>query len=239
MIPIRTIFDDLGVGVLKNLSYYNPSINSINEQDYPIVISYINLALTALFKRFLLRTGEVIIQQHPLLVKYYLRSAYAESNTASTESIKYIMDSETYPFQDDVLKVEHVYSELGEEYIINDCTQPYPIYTPTFDTIAMVPTGEIPQAVAVVYRAKHPKIALDASFDPYTTMLDIPEYILDALYARIGAYAYKGVSAEDTEASASRSYMVQYEAECQRLETEYLAVHSNKESDRFDVKGWV
>jgi len=239
MIPIRTIFDDLGVGVLKNLSYYNPSINSVNEQDYPIIVSYINLALIALFKRFLLRTGEVIVQQHPSLIRYPLRSQYAASNATSTELIKYIMDSDEHPFQDDILKIEQVFSELGEEYIINDSKQPYPIFTPTHDTVIMVPTGEIPQAVSVIYRARHPAISMDASFDPFTTMLNIPEYILDALYARVGAYAYKGVSADDTEASASRSYMVQYESECQRLEIEFVAPNDNEESDRFDVKGWA
>lgn len=239
MIPIRTIFDDLGVGVLKNLSYYNPTINSINEQDYPVIVSYINLALMGLFKRFMLNTGEVIVQQFPNVIRYHLRYQYAMSNTASTEPIKYISDSDIHPFKDDVIKIERVFSELGEEYPINDSTQCYPIYTPNHDTIIMVPVSDTPQAVSVIYRASHPKIVMDSSFDPDTTMLNIPEYILDALYSRIGAYAYKVVAADDTEASASRSYMVQYEAECQRLEHEGVSPNDNEHIDLFKSKGWV
>jgi len=240
MITLQEIFDDLAAGPLANLALVNNTTQAIQEKDYNKVLSFVNLSLTSLHKRFTLRTGQVVVQQHPDLMHYPLRSKFAESNVASTEAIKFIKDTIADPFWDDIIKIEQVFSELGEEYIINDSAQEYPVYTPEFDVISMVPTGEIPQAVVAIYRAKYPKIVLTSTaLDPTLIEVNIPDWILEALYARVAAYAYKGIMGDEGETSASRNYMFQYELECKRIETEGTVANDNDTSTSFEDKGWA
>ena len=239
MITLKNIFNDLAMGVLDNTVMVDPAIFSLHEKYYPKVISYLNLALTALHRRFYLRAGQIVVQQHPDLTKYPLRIKYAASNTASTEPIKFIIDTPENPFLGDLLKVEQVFSEIGEEYIINDTSQAYPIYTPQFDVLSMLPSEVNPQAVFVVYRADYPKIILTPTFNAATYEVDVPGFILDALYSRVAAYAYRTMNADDTEVSPSRSYMYQYELECKRIEEEGLVMNDNNIHNMFEANGWV
>jgi len=240
MITLQEIFDDLAAGPLANLSLVDSTTQSIKEKDYTKVLSYINRALTELHKRFLLRTGQVVVQLHPDVIHYALRSKFAESNTSSTEPIKYIMDTSDRPFEDDIIKIEQVFSELGEEYPINDSSQNYPVYTPEFDVISLLPIGDIPQAVVVVYRAKYPKIIPTVTaFNPETVELNIPDWIIEALYSRVAASAHKGISGEEGEMSASRSYMFQYELDCKKIENEGTVTNDNDPFNTFGEKGWV
>ena len=236
---LKEIFDDLAMGVLANLSLTDSATQSITTGSYQKVISYVNLALTALHKRFLLREGEVIIQLHPDMSRYPLRTQFAMSNEASTEPIKFIVDHPGNPWIADILKIEKVFSELGEPLPLNEPHSRYPVYTPEFDVISALPTSDMPQALFITYRAKYPKINLTSDADLTLIEINIPDAILDALYARVGAQAYKGMNSEEGETSASRSYMMQYELECQRLETDNVLFEDHRPVSRFKAKGWV
>jgi hypothetical protein len=239
MLTLQELFDDLAVGVLSNLALVDNTTKALKTSSYPAVVSYINLALTALHKRFLIRTGELVVKQDYRLTTYPLRSEFAESNVSSLAPVKYIKDSELYPFKNDIIKIEQVFSELGEEYPINDSKQKYPIYTPEYDVLSMLPTSNDAQTVFVIYRAKHPKILITNPFVPANINVKLPDTFLDALYSRIAAYAYKRVVAEDSEVSSGRSYMFQYELECKRLEDENVVSNDNETSTTFGDKGWV
>lgn len=238
MITLKNMINDLAVGVLANTMLCDPATNTIYEKYYPKAVSFINLGLTAIHRRFLLRSGELSVAQKTGIIHYTLRSLYALSNEAAVEPFNYIQDSVANPFKDDILKIEQVFSEDGSEYLINDSTQAYPIFTPRYNVISMIPT-DVPQTVFLIYRQNYPRIVLSNSLNALTEEIDIPDFILEALYLKIGTYAYKGITAEDTEANPGRSYMYQYELECKRLEEEGLVANDNNPHNVFEVYGWV
>jgi len=240
MVTLQEMFDDLAMGVLANLPLVDHTTQRIKTTSYAKVTSYVNLALTALYKRFLLRVDEVVIQLHRNMTRYPLRVPFAYSNIGSTEPIKFIVDTFDNPFKADIIKIESVYSELGENFPINDSHQHYPIFTPEFDVVTALPTGDMPQALWIKYRARFPKLVVESTDDPETIQLNITDAILDALYARIAAQAYKGINGEESETSASRSYEFKYELECKRLEIEnVLANDNNSSAENFRSKGWI
>jgi len=239
VLTLQELFDDLASGALGNLNMVDPKTQEINSNQYSKLVSYVNLALLALHKRFLLKTGEVVIQLHPNMVKYPLRKKYARSNSESTEPIKFIIDSEHEPFKEDIIKIEQVFSELNEELPINDSNQCYPVFTPEPDVISALPTSGCPMSLHIVYRAKHPKIVVNPLSNLADINIHIPDFILDALYSRIAAYTYKAISGDETEGSAARSYLYQYELECKRIEIDNVTADDNNQFNIFGEKGWV
>ena len=108
MFTLQEIFDNLTYGNLSHVSIGNAALGYIEAKDYPKIVSGVNNALTAIHKRFLLRTEEVRIQQQAGQSTYYLRSDYAVSNSANPAVTKYLLDSVAAPFSDNLFKIEKV-----------------------------------------------------------------------------------------------------------------------------------
>jgi len=114
---IQDVIDDVAQGELKQLSV----------KDDPVaVISYINLGLIELYKRFSLRTEEVVI---PL---------------SATKTI--------YTLPDDCQSILEVLDEKGDWYSINDEDDALSILTPSYNTI-QVPNPEDGAAISIIYSA--------------------------------------------------------------------------------------
>ena len=114
---IQEVINDVAVGELKQLAV---------KDDTEAVISYINLGLIELYKRFDLRTDEVVI---PL--------------TASQT---------IYQMPDNFQSIIEVLDENGDWYSINDEDDALSILTPTYNTI-QVPNPEDGAAISVIYKA--------------------------------------------------------------------------------------
>jgi hypothetical protein len=252
MITLQEILDNLTYGELSHVSVGGGALGFIASKDYPKIVSCLNGALTALHKRFLLRTGEVRVQQYADITTYYLRSEYAVSNTTSDKT-KYIIDSAEEPFPLNIFKIEQVLSASGVALVLNDSAisethpvyydgeviQSTPIFTPNFDTLVMTPVIGKLEAVTVKYRADHPRIKIDLGFDPNTVYLHIPTSILDAISLNIASRIYTPLTSGDGERSAASLYNYQYELECKRLEMESVTLDDNTFDARFADNGWV
>jgi len=114
---IQEVIKDVAAGELKQLAV---------KDDSTAVISYINLGLIELYKRFDLKTDEVII---PLVASQTI-----------------------YEMPTNFQSIIEVFDEKGDWYSINDEHDVLSILTPTFNAI-QVPNPEDGAAISVIYRA--------------------------------------------------------------------------------------
>jgi len=114
---IQDVINDVAAGELKQLAVKN---------DTPAIISYINLGLIELYKRFDLRTDEVVI----------------ELNAAQT----------IYTMPVNYQAILEALDEDGNWYSINDEDDALSILTPTYNTI-QVPNPEDGAAISIIYTA--------------------------------------------------------------------------------------
>ena len=248
MMLLSDLFEQLTYGELSQLEYSGVDDEGFTVNDYKRVIPHINLGLTELHKRFLLREEEVTIRCYDHIETYILDSKYAASNTESTESYKYIHDTSFEPFRDNVLKIEKVFNEDGQEFHLNE-TDPYiiqtetlqqsrkawSVHTPDYRTIQM-PYPMVTNQILVEYRANHEKIVLKG-LNPETTEIKIPSYLLQSLLLFIAARAYSSLGGES--AQEGMLYMQKFEASILQIKTEGLVNTENNTNQKLEVAGWV
>ena len=237
MITLQELFDTLAYGELSNIAVGNSPLNTINEGDYPKIVSHINLGLVELYKRFHLRQGEVKVHQYPGISTYYLRSSHSGEADSMDEDI-YLEVGEYTPFMDDVLKVVQVFDAYGGEIPLNDTTKSNSVFTPSFDVLTMVPCDPV-EVYSVVYRARYPKIVLSPLFNPATVELHIPDFIVEPLLFYVASRVFKGMITVDGEVNPNTSNTYQFELSCKKIEMFSLPSDVNDTRDRFTANGWV
>jgi len=230
------LMDQLTAGELSQLSLGGIDSIGIEECDYPKVIPHINLGLTALYTRFPIRKQEVIVQQYDHIQNYTLDSKYAESNTASTEKYKYVKDSVYEPFTNNILRIESVHNEDGQELFINDSEQYWAVHTKSYNVIH-VPYPEQQNAMSVMYRADHDPIPVIGA-DPQTTEVNIPPGLLEALLFYIAARVYSNLNT-DGAITDGNNFMMKYEASCERAVVANIINKDNTLNTKLDKNGWV
>jgi len=189
---LSEIFNHLSDGELSQLALGNGDLQEIEAKNYRKLINYINLGLTELYKRFPIKIKEVVVQQYDHIATYYLHTKYAQTNTASTETYKYIVDYVADPFDGQVFNIEAVFDEDGQEVPLNDEELLYSIFTPQYNAI-QVPYPELENALSVSYRSGPTKIDTSTT-DIYNTEVDVPEYLLEPLLTYIAYKAYAGAN---------------------------------------------
>ena len=253
MITLQEILDNLTYGELGHVAIGGAAMGHIEAKDYPRIVSCLNGALTAIHKRFLLRTGTVLVQQIEGQTTYYLRREFAVTNPDNPGQTKYLLDSEEDPFEDNLFKVERVFNANNAQFELNNpnisdlnpkydkagnIIQTAPIYTPQFDVLHLQPASP-PEIVRVEYRANHPKITMSDTFDPALIKLNIPYSILDAISLNVASRIYSPLTAGDGQTAAASTFAYKYELECQRLDIEGMTLDGNLSDSRFEDNGWV
>lgn len=235
MITLEDIFEALAYGELSQLAI--SKAGKINIADQPQVISAINLALTALFSRFPLLEKEVIIQQYAHITEYILDVQYAQSNPISIDVPKYIVDSVTRPFLDDVIRITAAYDEAGKEVTLNDLSDDSGWFTPSYNSI-QIPFPNSDNTSVLTYRAKHPKIPLTVS-NPATVEVMMHTSLVEALLAYIANRIHTARGGEPAMKQAQQC-LAKYEDICMQAELRNL-LHTNDSAGNLKLYkgGWV
>ena len=240
MITLDQIFRDLSYGELAQtaIGAFNPEEyeSAPDPRHYAKLTSFVNQGLLALYKRFFLSSKEIYIQQYEQIATYVLDSKYAQSNVASAEPIKFIMDSVANPFQDDILKIEECYDEEGNKLFLNDVTEDLSIMTPNFKSIQIPYPNEF-NTVAVQYRAAHPRIVYSTALDPTAEEIMLPLSLYEPLLNFV-AYKVMMNTGVDGEAAAINYYQM-FDQGCKLVEELGLEVQGEPGIWRFDDMGWV
>lgn len=233
---LSEVFEQLTHGELAQLHIGGAENAGITRESYSAMVSHINLGLTNLYTRFLLKEGTLFIKRQTGKSTYVLHSKYQEGNRRSPEAVRYIQEGTD--FQDDILKVERVYDEQGNELGLNNEGDDETLTTPSYNML-VVPTEAKVDVMKVVYRANHPRLNNeDSDIDPSEVELELPYSHLEALLLFIASRVMNPVGMS-SEFHDGNNYAAKYEHACQLLERQNLRVDKTSHNDRFHSKGWV
>ncbi len=233
---LSDIFMYLAYGELSQMAIGTNNRGGIDESDYPTLISHINLGLTNLHSRLPLKQSQVIIAQQSDRVLYPLTSIYA-INSTSVENNKFILDSATEPFTNNVLKIEEVYTESNILLPLNDSAKADSLFTPSFNTL-QVPTPESNKVLAVLYRANHAQLPAKRGVDISAIELDIPAVLIEPLLTFVvGRVAAAGNN--QTSIQEAAAYQQKYELQVQQIIQSGALSVDRPSNLRMRSNGWV
>lgn len=248
---LKEIFDQLTYGELSQMELggMNNDSPGIEPSRYPMVINHINLGLNALYQRFPLKENSVKVELLPGVYTYTLNSRFSENSMVSFEDVFFIKDTEDEPFQDDLIKVERVYTDTGRELGLNDENDSLAIITPSLQSIRVpeaivnqsldLPKELITKKLKVVYRANHPMLRTSGTINPSNIEVELPYSHLEALLYFVASRLHNPIGMTN-EFHAGNSYAAKYEMVCQRLEAQNIrADQFNLSSSRLERGGWV
>jgi len=231
---LSEIFEQLTYGELVDTVLGGNDIGSIPLEHYPAIISHINLGLSELYKRFHLEISQETIKLYDHIETYNLNYKYAQTNLTSTEPYKYIMDSVSKPFEDRVLKVLGVYDEYGNEYPLNDASEPLSVFTPTYSSI-QIPVRTFETTVFVKYIVDHYKIPTN-TIDISNVEVNISQAYLQPLLYFVASRVFTNISGD--KINEGNNYLAKFEAACKKLQD--LNMHAQmKYITDIRKKGWV
>jgi len=212
------VFEHLSYGEFAQLSVGNPEGEGefgVTPETRHRLVSHINLGLTELHKRFLLREGRAQIYVVPGLRDYMVAA-------------------------DDILKIERVIAE-GQELLINDLDNPDAVQTTGYRSLHL-PIGVVSPVLDVVYRADHPVLsARDAAQDPARIEVDLPRTHLEALLYFVASRILNpmGASGGRSEFHEGNNYTAKFEQACRILENGGYRISQEAEHSKFQRGGWV
>ncbi|UCE97985.1 MAG: hypothetical protein JSV74_01270, partial [Dehalococcoidia bacterium] len=234
---LRDLLEQLEQGEFRLYALGGANQSGFEEHDYPKIIPHINLALTELHKRFLMKSNTVPVQLYSQIARYHMHSDYARSNTASTKTPKYIVDTEFDPFNEwFFLKTERVFSEQGEEYPLNDDSETYSVYTPA-DNIVQVPFADDSNAISVEYRANHPKLVSTGEYILDQTV-DISPTYLESLLLYISA-RYLSTQGTPELVQEGNNALQKFELSIRNIQNLGLDVREHTTHTKLEERGWV
>jgi len=231
---LQDLFEQLTYGEFSQLSLAGTDGEGIEPDNWPAVVSHINLGLTELHKRFNIKTKTAQLQQYAAITSYQLEEDFTVS--VGTSSPLYILDS-TKPFKNTVLRIETVYDDIEEEFFpLNDENNEDTLITTAFDTF-VVPEPSDTTTMTVTYRCNHARI-LVPDLNPLTYNVDIPESLLEPLLFYVAARAYSGVPALDGQ-NQGLEYLQKFEASIAKITELSLITNNNDSNQRIWINGWV
>ena len=198
---------------------------SAKDKTDEVIVSYINLALIALYSRFQLKTEEIVLR---------LRSGKTDYKIDGTDTDVY--RGNTVYTGNDVMSIIKAFNE-EQEITINKENDPLSIYTISYDTV-QVPYATTGDSIALIYRATPTEIEFvdDGGGNAVDTDVKLPIHMMEALLAHIGYSAYSSIDiAQQTETNL---HMVRFDKACNMLEMLGLVPQDTLSFD-LDRKGLI
>ncbi len=232
---LSRIFEHLTYNTLANLSLGGLDAGAVNLNDYPRLITITNAGMLDLYTRFNLRTREIALKYQEGQTLYPLTIDYAESNSSSALT-KYIIDGTvTHPFTDNIIAIDNVYDELGEDIPLNDVTEKCSVFTPSV-TELLSPCSNGTNTIILMYRAT-PDIIDIATTDLTSIEVDLPYTFMDAITSFIAWKIYTPI--DQGESAKGNIHRANYLAAVQLLNTTNSIIQEAHANQRFGENGWV
>ena len=229
---LQDVFDRLTFGELSTIAIGGKEHGEVQESDWWELSVHVNTALTKLYRRFPILTREVIIQMFQNIQTYDLHSKHSWMNELPHP--KYIIDSDTHPFTDDVLSVRSIHDELGREMWLNDDSE-YWRAVMNSDLRIQIPFPDKQNAISVIYKANHRMIYKGAN--PKTFDINIPESYMEPLLLYVAGRVFSAVTTEGT--NEGKAYFDRYEQAVQTIIHEGLPNRDNTIDEKFEIRRWV
>lgn len=248
---LQEILDQLSSGEFSQISIGGAEAGVIDATNYAKVVGHINLGLTALYTRFNLKKGQVVVELQPEQRLYKLHSSFADNVRYSRETLRYVKDTAADPFCDDILKIEKILTDEDDEFPLNDAEAIYSIDTPR-STHIMVPAVLVEAAEAadkpdwmdttnltIHYRANHPKIVVGQGyFNPERIEVELPASHLEALLFYVASRVQAPIGMSQ-EGAVAVQYSTRFEQACQILEGNGMQIDKVPTNTRLSRGGWA
>lgn len=217
------------------LSQLNAGALLTDATQYQRLITHINLGLIELYKRFPIKTSEVIVQLHEEITEYTIHSRNAESQMpiGGDSSRYYVKDSQYYPFRDDILSIIQVFNEDGMELPLNDVNKQYSLFTSSHNVIHH-PYTDDDNAITVLYHCIAPKLSTESMDD--SVDIDIPQQFTEAL---LNFVAYRAFAAINMNSAEAVNYYSKFEASCALINNLGLTQKAIMTNTKLEDSGWV
>jgi len=222
------------------LSQYNVGgiVNGeINSNNYPYVVTNINLGLIELYKRFSLKWNEIEIEVQEDTTKYTLHNNYAVSDPNNTDDNvfpKYIIDTVGIPFLNDVIDIHAIRDSEKVAYPFNDeSPEVESFFLDSYNTI-IAPTIE-ETSFFVRYKAS-PVLLPISGFTPETVIIPIGNQYTEALLNYTIHKIFSGISAQNPEAI---SFYNKFLAAVQQIKSDGLGNKDRTTTTKLEANGWL
>lgn len=239
VLSLQDIFHDLTSGEFAQLNIGGKKKGAIEPENYPILISHINLALLDLYTKFQLSEKEIALDLYDWMSDYKLSSKYAYTNPEEPDDglPKYIRDTEYQPFKDDIIRIEEVFNENGSKVALNQPDVSGGAFTPRYDTI-QVPESIGGATLFITYRAR-PTIIPTDTLSPETVEIPLPMSHRSALLFYVAWRVFASVTGQDTSAVSSE-YRMKYFDEVNQIQQLNLNLeNTTKLNTRIHDRGWI
>lgn len=209
---LKDLIQDLALGELQDTPMVETNTFDIQPKQLPKLIQIINRSLEHFYSVFYLKEKQVLIKLLPSVSHYYLDSRYAESNHTAN-NIKYIIDSDLNPFNDDVLQIVEVSTTDGRSLAVNDIHASFGVLTPQPNCIH-VPLSLGIDYLSVVYQAAHQKIPLSESVTSEFE-IEIPLAMVSAFMAYVACLVLQNMGGN--KLNESNAFFAKYQTQMEIL----------------------
>lgn len=240
VLSLQDIFHDLTSGEFAQLNIGGKGKGSIDPENYPALISHINLALLDLYTKFSLSERELTLELSEWMSAYELSSKYALSNPEEPDNgyPKYIIDSPAAPFIDDIIRIEEVFNEDGSKVALNQPHVPGGAFTPKYNVL-QVPQSIDGATIFITYRARPKAIPTTGSIDPSQVEIPLPMTHRSALLFYVAWRVFASVTGQDTSA-VSQEYRMKYFDEVNQIQQLNLNLENTTNlNTRIYDRGWI
>lgn len=233
---LSVIVNQLSNGELRNVNLGGNLQKGVTPYNYPEIISHINMGLLDLYTRFPLKLREVFVQQFAEVQFYKISSNYAISNTASTYTPKYVIDSVYNKFDDRLLKIDTVFDECGKELPLDDDNEENSLYLTAMDTI-QIPCPNPNNAITVIYRAAHAELGSDGD-NVLEQEVELPLMLVQPLLLFVAHRVHGSMNFIDS-AQETMKYLKMYEEACARSMNQGAGLNTGSTNNKLEQNGWV
>jgi hypothetical protein len=203
---VSDVINDAKYGELQQLAIKN---------DDAAILSFLNLGVLELYKRFCLRTEEAIVSLSAIDTIYPLDPALPNVDMVSDCDLLYIIG---------------IYDEDGNIVEMNNEDEPLSVLTPSYDTL-QVPNPADNTYLSVIYSAT-PTRLVDT-----TSKLKLPPSLYEALLHYIG---YRGHGSIDGNTSTeNNTHYMRFDKSCEAARAYGLVTADEIPYRRVTVKGFL
>lgn len=241
---LNEVFEHLQYGELSNLGLVDKATGIIPQTSYPKILSSVNLGVMELHKRFVLKKGILRINLLPGRTMYPLLKKHQIGNKAPVGTDQYIQNDGVV-FDDDLIKLEKVFTEKGVALGLNDSTARYSVSTPQ-DNVLYVSSllrdtvKPVPSVLTLEYRkgVKPIKVCEWDGEELCNTVVDIPHTHLMALLYFVASRLHNPIGFSEATTHEGNNYWAKFEGECLSLDFHNLRVDEVVQNDRARRNGW-
>ena len=229
----------LTYGEFSQINIGGIEFSNISKENYPAITTNINLGLVEIYKRFNIKIDEVNVLVQEGTVRYNLSKNHAVTNPNNTSDVlypKYINDSISHPFDNNILTIYEV--EDPEEALL-----PYNLENATKTSFLLVEPGVIKMpsdyaetSFTVKYRATPQKLSTSQEIDPALIEIPLGDAYTEAL---LNYTVYKIINGIDPRDATGVSYYQKFISSVQEIRSSGLANILNIENTKLESNGWL